>query len=255
MKLVLLGAGNVASHLATALNEKGVKICQIFSRTEIAAQFLAEKIGVQYTTHISELCHDADTYLYSVSDSALPDLISKINRPNALHIHTSGSTEMEIFGGFTENYGVLYPLQTFSKHKAVNFAEIPIFIEGNNEFSHNKIYEIAKILTEKLHFMNSADRKKLHLSAVFVCNFVNHLYTIGSELVQDAGVDFEVLLPLINETTEKIKTLSPREAQTGPAVRNDQNIIKKHLKLLKHKRNLAKIYELISRDIYETHNR
>jgi len=251
MRIVLIGAGNVATHLAVALNEKGVEICRIFSRTEIAAQFLAEKIGAPCTTHISELCCDADIYLYSVSDSALGDLISKINRPNALHIHTSGSTEMEVFSGFAENYGVLYPLQTFSKHKAVNFAEIPVFIEGNSDFAKNKIYEIAKILTEKLHFMNSADRKKLHLSAVFVCNFVNHLYEIGSELVQEAGVDFEVLLPLINETTEKIRTLSPREAQTGPAVRNDQNIIKKHLKLLKNKRDLAKIYELISKDILE----
>jgi predicted short-subunit dehydrogenase-like oxidoreductase (DUF2520 family) len=253
MKIVLIGAGNVATHLAVTLNEKGIEICQIFSRTEENARALAEKINAEYTTHISQLKRDADVYLYSVSDSVLPDLAKKINAPNALHIHTSGSIEMDIFADFAENYGVLYPLQTFSKHKMVSFAEIPIFIEGNNEFAKNKIYELARILTERLHFMDSAGRKNLHLSAVFVCNFVNHLYEIGAELVQDAGVNFDVLQALIKETTEKIETLAPYKAQTGPAVRNDQNIIKKHLKLLKNKRHLAKIYELISEDIYSVH--
>ena len=250
MKIVFIGAGNVANHLAVALYEKGFEICQIFSRTEESAKFLSEKIKAKYTTHLSKIDKTADIYIYSVSDSILPDLIATIQQPAALHIHTSGSTEMAIFEGFAENYGVLYPLQTFSKHKAINFTEIPVFIEGKNKFSNNKIYEIAQSLTKKIHFIDSTGRKKLHLSAVFACNFVNHMYQIGAELVKDAGVEFNILQPLINETAKKIRTLSPYDAQTGPAVRNDQQIIKEHLKLLKGKRQLAKTYELISEDIH-----
>ena len=251
MKTVFIGAGNLASHLAVNLYEKGFDICQIFSRTEESATFLAEKVHAGYTTCLSEIDTTAEVYIYSVSDNVLTELASKVNLPKSLHIHTSGSTGIEIFEGFAENYGVLYPLQTFSKHKAVDFAEIPVFVEGKNEFSVNKICETAKILTDKVHFMDSKGRKKLHLSAVFACNFVNHLYEISSELVQNVGVEFDVLQPLIKETYEKTKTLSPYDAQTGPAVRNDQNIIQKHLDLLKDKRDLAKMYELISKDIYK----
>ena len=249
--LVFIGAGNVANHLAVALHAKGFDICQVFSRTQESAKHLAEKVNAGYTTDLSKIESAADVYIYAVSDNVLPELISKINRPNALHIHTSGSTGIEVFDGFAENYGVLYPLQTFSKYKAVDFSEIPVFVEGNSEFANSKIYEIAETLSSKIHFMDSVGREKLHLSAVFVCNFVNHLYEIGSELVQDAGVDFNVLQALIKETYEKIRTLNPYDAQTGPAVRNDQNIIKKHVELLKEKRDLAKIYELISKDIYK----
>jgi len=252
LKLVIIGAGNVATHLAMSLHEKGIEIRQIFSRTEESARALAERVNTGYTTQVSQIVRDADVYLYAVDDSALPDLASQINAPDALHIHTSGSTAMDVFADVAENYGVLYPLQTFSKNKAVRFAEIPVFVEGNNEFAKNKIVEIAQLLTEKLYFMDSDGREKLHLSAVFVCNFVNHLYAVGAELVQDAGVNFDVLQPLIQETAEKIKTLSPRDAQTGPAVRKDKNIIQKQLKLLENKRELAKIYELITKDIYET---
>lgn len=249
-KFVFIGAGNVANHLAVALHEKGFDICQVFSRTKKSAKFLAEKVNARYITNLSEIEQDADVYIYSVSDSVLPELISNISIPNALHIHTSGSTGIELFERFAKNYGVLYPLQTFSIHKAVDFAEIPVFVEGNNEFSNNKIHEIAKALTDKVHFMDSLGRKKLHLSAVFACNFVNHMYEIASELVQDAGLEFDVLHALIKETYEKTETLNPYEAQTGPAVRNDQNIIQKHLDLLKNKRHLAEIYELISEDIF-----
>jgi len=249
MKIVFIGAGNVANHLAKALSQRGFEICQIFSRTEASAKSLAEKINTAYTTHLNQLQRDADVYLYAVSDSALPELIEAVHLPDALHVHTSGSTSIDVFKN-AEHCGVLYPLQTFSKNKELNFAEIPVFIEAGSETAKDKIYEIARSLTSKLYFMDSEGRRKLHLSAVFACNFVNHLYEIAGELIQETGLDMQVLRPLIEETAEKIKTLSPREAQTGPAARNDRNIMAEHAKLLKDKRQLAALYELISNDIY-----
>ncbi len=255
MKIVVIGAGNVATHLAAALYNKGFNICQVFSRTEESAISLAKKVNAGYTTCLSDVNKSADIYLYSISDSILPDLVSEIRIPDAIHIHTSGSTAMDIFRGNAVNFGVLYPLQTFSKAREVNFSVIPLFIEANNEYTYRKLEALALSLSSDVYEMSSERRKKLHLSAVFACNFVNHMYEIGSELVQDAGVDFDILQPLIKETYDKIKTMTPREAQTGPAIRNDRNIIETHMKLLNGKRNLAKIYELISNDIYSIHKK
>ncbi|NDV46964.1 DUF2520 domain-containing protein [Paludibacter sp. 221] len=253
MKIVFIGAGNVAVHLATALNEKGFDICQVFSRTQASAKHLADKIKSEYTTELSQVRKDVDVYIYSVSDNALTGIISLFQNPDTLHIHTSGSIPMSVFAGAAENYGVLYPLQTFSKVRAVDFSEIPVFIEAANRQSEEVITKMAQELTAKIHFTDSESRKKLHLSAVFACNFVNHMYEIGSELVKDAGFDFEVLRPLVEETYKKVQVLSPFEAQTGPAVRNDSNVIEKHLDLLAGKRNLDELYKFISEDIYSVH--
>lgn len=254
-KIVFIGAGNVASHLVPALHAKGYDICQIFSRTEQSARMLAETVGAAYTTDTARIDNTADIYIYSVSDSALPSLATRIDAPNALHLHTSGSTGMDVFAGQAQNFGVLYPLQTFSKSKPVNLGEVTFFIEANNDFARAKTHELAHALSDKVQPLDSDGRKRLHLAAVFVCNFTNHMYEIGSELLQEAGIDFNVLLPLIDETTGKIRTLSPYEAQTGPAVRNDRNIAKKHLDLLHGKRSLDEIYRLISNDIYTVHQK
>lgn len=251
--IVFIGAGRVASHLAPALHAQGFHISQVFSRTETSARTLAERVESSYTDDLSALDTTADLYIYSVSDSALPELAAQIHIPEAIHIHTSGSTGMNIYEGLAGHYGVLYPLQTFSKDKTVRFEDVSFFLEGSNEYARNKIYELARTLSPKLFFMDSTGRQKLHLSAVFVCNFVNHMYEIGAELMKDAGADFELLLPLIEETTEKIKTLTPYDAQTGPAVRNDLNIVQKHLALLEGKRTLSDMYQMITEDIYNIH--
>lgn len=255
MKVVFIGAGNVASHLSVALSQKGFDVVQVFSRTEFSAKSLAEKVEANYTTDIVQLDRSADIYIYSVSDRVLPELVPLVNAPDALHLHTSGSLSMDVFKGYAVHYGVFYPLQTFSKNRAVDFSSIPLFLEGNNQLTENRIKDIALKLSDSIYFADSEKRRKLHLSAVFACNFVNHMYELGAELVADTGFPLEVLFPLIEETAWKIKELSPYDAQTGPAVRNDRNVIDRHLAMLEHKRKLAAMYELICGDIYAVHKK
>lgn len=255
MRVVFIGAGNVATHLALAMSRSGFDIVQVFSRTQASACALAQQVDADYTTELSSFCRDADVYIYSVSDDALPGLISKVNIPEALHIHTSGSTAMNLFEQYASNYGVLYPLQTFSKSKDIDFSEVSFFVEGNSSDTENRIIHIARQLSDKVYVISSEDRLNLHVSAVFACNFVNHMYEVASELVEGSGIPFDVLLPLIEETLDKVKVISPYEAQTGPAVRNDIKIQEKHIEILRSKRELAAIYQMISRDILMVHTK
>jgi len=255
MKAVFIGAGNVATHIALALQNKGVTVSQIFSRTTSNAKLLAEKLGISYTSDLAELDRSADVYIYAIKDSALRQLIPKIALPKALHVHTAGSISLHVFDDYADRYGVIYPLQTFSKNKKVDFSQIPICIEANNQDVEKELLEIVHLLTKKTYILNSEQRKQLHLSAVFACNFTNHMYTIAADLVESAGLPFEILQPLITETVEKIKTMSPREAQTGPAVRYDEETIYKHLSMLKEKTDLFQIYKDLSNNIYQKHKK
>lgn len=254
MKIVFIGAGNVATHLATEFYQKGVEIIQVYSRTKKSAKELAEKTNADYTNDLSKIYKEADVYVYSVSDDVLFEVISNIKVADTLHIHTSGSSSLDIFFDSYYNTGVLYPLQTFSKNKKVSFSKIPFFIEGANEEKQEQIRTLASLLSEKIYIADSERRKKLHIAAVFVCNFVNHMYEIGAELIAEAGFSFDVLRPLIEETTEKISILTPYQAQTGPAVRNDRRIIEEHLQALEDKRDLADLYSIINEDIFFTHS-
>jgi len=249
--IVILGAGNVATHLAKNLHAKGFRILQVYSRSESSAAQLAGKLKIPFTTNIKHINKEADIYIYALKDSALPDVIKEINLPNALHIHTAGSVSMRIFKDAGENYGVMYPLQTFSKNKEVDFSTIPVFIEGNNKNTIEKIQSIAKLLTANVYIVNSDQRKRIHLAAVFACNFSNFMYSIAEEILIDSNLPFDVLKPLIIETAEKVKTLSPTEAQTGPAVRFDDNIISKHMSLLNDKPQYKNLYREISMLIHD----
>jgi len=255
MKAVFIGAGNVATHLALALQSKGITISQIFSRTSTNAKLLGEKLGVSFTCELTELDRTAEVYIYAIKDSALRQLIPKIALPQALHVHTAGSISLRVFEGYAERYGVIYPLQTFSKNKAVDFSQIPICIEANSPEVEQELLEIAHLLTPKTYILNSEQRKQLHLSAVFACNFTNHMYAIAADLVESAGLPFDILQPLIAETADKIRTMSPRDAQTGPAVRFDEETISKHLSMLKEKPDLVQIYKDLSQNIYQKHKK
>ena len=256
MKAVILGSGNVASHLAIALQAKGVIICQIYSRTSKNAETLAKKINTPFTSEISDIYRNADIYIYALKDSSFLKLLKKFDLPNsALHIHTSGSISMKDFYGYADKYGVLYPLQTFSIKKEINFSNVPICIEAIDTDVEKQIIELAHLLSQKTYIINSEKRKKLHLAAVFACNFTNYMYDISFDLVMSAGVDFDIMKPLIAETADKINFLTPREAQTGPAVRYDENIINKHISLLHRKKNLKDIYKLLSNNIHKRHNK
>ena len=251
MKVTLIGAGNLATQLGKALKKAGIIINQVYSRTEISAKMLGELLETEWLTDITKLRDDAEIYILSVKDSVLCDLISEVckGREDKLFLHTAGSMPMSCFEGKAQHYGVFYPMQTFSKVKDVNFKTIPVFIEGNSAATEDMIRNFANRLSQRVITLSSADRKYLHLAAVWACNFTNHCYTVASDILGEHGIPFDVMLPLINETTEKLQTLSPKAAQTGPAVRGDKNVISQQLELMKHNTDLQKLYQMLSKGI------
>lgn len=250
--IVFIGAGNLATHLAKALFANGFRVLQVYSRTEESARALAECVNSRWTTHLSEVLTTDALYIVSLKDDALLQLLPRIvaGRERSLLVHTAGSIPMSVWEQGATRYGVLYPLQTFSKSKEVDFGEIPFFIEANSAGDAELLATVARRLSSKLFFVDSEKRRSLHLSAVFACNFTNHLYALAAELLEKQGLPFDVLLPLIDETARKVHTLTPQEAQTGPAVRYDEQVIGKHLQLLEETPELQHIYQTLSQSIH-----
>ena len=255
MNAVIIGSGNLATHLAIALHEKGITISQIYSRTTSNAELLSQKLNCKFTIHTAEIDKNADIYFYALKDSSFHSVLKKFRAPKAIHVHTSGSISMKDFYGYAENYGVFYPLQTFSKKKEIDFSNIPICIEANSDKVEKVLQNLASLLSNNIYILSSEQRKKVHLAAVFACNFTNYMYDIAHDIVLSAGVEFDILKPLIAETAQKIETLSPREAQTGPAVRYDENTINKHLILLERNTHWHAIYLKLTKNIYLRHQK
>lgn len=249
----MLGAGNVATHLANALQLAGYHIVQVYSRKESSASTLASKLNTRFTIYLSDIDVQADYYFYCLSDNALEFVIQNFKADSGIHIHTAGTISMEVFNNYKTNYGVFYPLQTFSIQKKVNFDMLPVFIEANNAENLIELDTIAKRISADVIEISSIERMKLHVAAVFACNFTNHLFEISSEILSDTRIPFKVLLPLINETTAKLKVLSPHEAQTGPAVRLDFNVMQKHLDSLSSETEKQFIYQILSDSIIKKH--
>lgn len=249
--IVSVGAGNLATQLVTEMHRKGLKIVQVYSRTETSARLLAEKTGAEWCTDITRLSPEADIYLFSVKDSVLPDLIAQMPFRKGLWLHTAGSVPMDIFKSYPDRYGVIYPLQTFSKTGKPEWNRIPFFTEGSDEDILNTVNRLASLFSGTVCPLSSDKRKYIHLSAVFACNFTNLMYTIADRLTDNAGIPFSVLLPLIDETAQKVHRFSPLEAQTGPAVRYDENVMEKHVSLLKANPDWQDIYQLLSQNIYK----
>lgn len=254
MNIVFIGAGNLATHLAVAMHQKGMRIRQVYSQTKGSAQALAKRIGCASTTDLSALQADADLYVFALKDAVLLDVLSKISPNNGLWVHTAGSIPMNIFAPFTNRYGVLYPLQTFSKQRTVDFDTIHFFIEANSDESEKSLKNITRSLTCNTHLLSSEKRKSLHLAAIFANNFANHCYALASNLLKEQGLPFEYLLPLIAETTAKVQEMLPQEAQTGPAIRYDQNVINTHLDMLSDP-FIKQIYQQMSQNIYAEANK
>jgi predicted short-subunit dehydrogenase-like oxidoreductase (DUF2520 family) len=254
--VVLIGAGNLATQLGQALSEKGISVKQVYSRKLESAKELALQINASFTSNLSDLLPVADLYVIAVKDSAISEVLENVNlKSNQLIVHTAGSVPMQILEGFSENYGVFYPLQTFSKSRKVDFSNIPICIEANHPSNFFKLEQLAGRISTSISQIGSEERKSLHLAAVFVNNFVNHFYTLGAEVLHDKKLDFELLKPLIRETAAKIESLHPLDAQTGPAKRNDQNIISAQLKMLHDKPDLQKIYSFVTESIFQLHQK
>ena len=251
MKVTLIGAGNLATQLGKSLKKAGVIISQVYSRTEDSARTLGELLEAEWLTDIKALRDEADIYIFSVKDSVLCELISEVckSRGDKLFLHTAGSMSMSCFEGKALRYGVFYPMQTFSKSKDVDFERVPVFIEGNSIETEDVIRSLANKLSQRVIRLSSADRKYLHLAAVWACNFTNYCYTVASDILGEHGIPFDVMLPLINETTEKIQKISPKEAQTGPAVRGDRNVMSKQLELMNGKEDLQELYKMLSKGI------
>lgn len=250
MKVVFIGSGNLATHLSLAMKGAGVEVVQVYSQTESHASLLANKLSCSYTTKPESIVVDADIYIFSVKDSALLDLIHKIPQNKGLWLHTAGSVPMGVFDGYNDRYGVLYPLQTFSKNRNIDFSIVPVFIESNSAGDEAYLSSFASKLTRQVIPLSSEKRKHLHLAAVWACNFTNHMYLMASKILQEQSLSEAFLLPLIDETAAKVHQLSAREAQTGPAIRYDENIIEKHIELLSEP-NMKELYRLISRNIYK----
>lgn len=252
MKIILIGAGNLATNLGKALLHAGHDILQVYSRTMESASALATLAGGAPVTDLSKVRDDADLYIVSVKDSVVGELLPQLckGRETKVFLHTAGSLPMNVFEGMAMHYGVLYPMQTFSKEREVNFSVIPCFIEANDKFAHEIIEGLARELSNRVIELSSDDRKYLHLSAVFACNFANHCYAISEEILQKHGIPFDVMLPLIDETAAKVHELSPKKAQTGPAVRFDENVIRKQAALFKENPLLKDIYERMSVSIH-----
>ncbi|MBN1820218.1 MAG: DUF2520 domain-containing protein [Prolixibacteraceae bacterium] len=253
LSCVLIGAGNLATHLGEVLKQKGFNILQVYSRTQNSAKNLAERLNATFTTSPQSIIHSCDFFIIALKDEAVKQVLPSVEFNNKLILHCSGSLPLSVLNGFSENTGVLYPLQTFSKGRNIDFAEIPVFIESDSEKNLSLINSIAARISNKIIVADSEKRKQIHISAVFACNFVNHLYTISESILKENGLDFDILKPLIKETTNKVMKLSPGEAQTGPAVRFDESVINNHLGLLAGKPELAELYKLISESIYKFH--
>lgn len=248
----MIGAGNLATNLGKALQNAGHDIVQVYSRTWEHAQQLATLIGGAATDNLSDIVDTADVYIFSLKDSALGDVIPQVTkgRGDKLMIHTAGSMPMNSFEGMAVHYGVFYPMQTFSKEREVDFKVIPCFIEGNDDFAKAKIRELAESISDRVYEMSSADRRYLHLAAVWACNFTNHCYEVSSEILAKHGVPFDVMLPLIDETASKVHELKPIDAQTGPAIRFDENVIRAQSALMKDNPIQKDIYERMSMSIH-----
>ena len=247
MKVALVGAGNLATNLAVALQEAGHTIVQVFSRTRQSVELLAERVGTSAITDLHQLASDADLYIVSISDSALSTLDYSAFPSHAFVVHTAGSIPMDVIP--LTRRGVFYPMQTFSRQRIVDFSDIPIFIEASFEADTNFLLDFARTINNKVYRLSSADRIYLHLAAVYCSNFVNHCYAMSEEILHQHGLPFSVMLPLVDEVAAKVHQVSPREAQTGPAIRHDENVIRHHLSLLEDNPRLQEIYAIMSDSI------
>ena len=231
MNIVIIGQGNVAINLDYAFRKKGIA-CQMVSSREGLDQLPS-----------------ANVYIYAVKDEALAAVVAQVRgKERAMHLHTSGSMPISVFGDDKPHAGVFYPFQTFSKSRLIeDFSTVPLFFEARGIDDISAVYSLALTITSHVYETTQNDRERLHVAGVFTNNFTNLMYTIAAELLRNTHIPFSALLPLIDETAAKIHTLAPRDAQTGPARRNDENVMNHHLSLLNEE--LQKVYTLLSEEI------
>ncbi|MCX6319211.1 MAG: DUF2520 domain-containing protein [Bacteroidetes bacterium] len=251
MNIVIIGSGNVAAVLGRKFKAAGHTILQVYSRNASAASVLAYELDTESTNYKTMISRQADFYLIAVNDDAISEVTDNLLLPGKLVAHTAASVPMEVLKGVSEEYGVFYPLQSLRK-EMVSLPDVPVFFDGNTDTAKRKLAELAhSISNEKVKEAGDEARLKLHVAAVMVSNFTNHLYALAADYCRKEGLDFKQLLPLIEETALRIKNVPPREAQTGPAVRHDGDTIQKHLELLQAYPHLKNIYVLLTESIQQ----
>ena len=247
--IILVGSGNVATHLGIALKDCNYKLVQVYSRSIENAKKLAQRLNTDFTNDLTQL-KEADLIIVSVNDDAISTILSKLK--DTTIVHTSGSMGMDVFEPKFSNFGVFYPLQTFNKDNELTMSEIPFCIERNSKKFEKKLIKKKKNLSSNVINMHSEQRKKLHIAAVFACNFSNQMFAIADDLLAEQNIDFKILLPLINQTISKLNTNKPKSLQTGPAIRKDMHVIKEHIDLIQQE-DLKILYQKISDKIIKTH--
>ncbi len=250
MDIVIIGSGNTAAVLGRKFNAAGHKVVQIISRNASAASELAYEWDTESANYMS-LIKNADVYIIAVSDNALEEVANELYLPGKVVAHTAGAVSKEVLKKVTQHYGVFYPLQSLRK-EITELPDIPIFFEGSDEKATKTLHRLAQSISlDSPTPAATEDRLKLHLAAVVVNNFTNHLYVLAEDYCRKEGISFHQLLPLIEETVHRLKNSSPTETMTGPAIRHDQETIQKHLELLKDHPHLQKIYQLLTDSIQQ----
>lgn len=248
-KVSIIGSGNVATHLAKNLFDKGIIIHSIYSQTIENAQILAKKVNALGVSQLQDLdISVVDVIIIALKDDVIENVANQLTKSDAIIAHTSGTVPLSVLKKHSR-IGVFYPLQTFSKSKALDFSNIPMCIEGITPDVHADLMELAKSISKDVRSIDSDTRKQIHIAAVFACNFTNHMWTIANQQLKQSDQDLSILEPLIRETIEKAFTNAPENVQTGPAARNDQQVIQKHLNMLEDQPQLQYIYTQISNSI------
>jgi predicted short-subunit dehydrogenase-like oxidoreductase (DUF2520 family) len=259
MKIVLIGAGNVAIHLGRKLVAAGEVIVQVFSRSILKAGQLSMQLDATgYTNALEGIRPNADLYIIAVHDDAIGEVANSLVKNgiwNKLVVHTSGATPMRVFQESAPQltkFGVFYPLQTFSKTQQPDFNQVPICIDAEAGESLDVLHSLAHKISPKVFTVNDPQRATLHLAAVFVNNFTNHLFHIGENILKEGNLPFDMLLPLIHETIAKLEGGPPAIMQTGPAIRHDVLTIQRHLQQLDNHPQWHEIYQLLTKSIQAT---
>ena len=251
--IVVLGSGNVATHLSIAFYQAGFKILQVYSRNLGNARELANKIGANFTSDLAKINDNSDLYLFAISDSAIQSVLENKNWTGKILVHTAGSISIEIFKPYSENFGVIYPLQTFSKKRDIDISNVPFFIEASSQGIADTLESLVKKISKIIYSISFKDREILHLAAVFANNFSNHMFAVAAEILKKHNLPFDYLKPLIEETSLKAIELGPTAAQTGPAIRANPDVMQKHITLLENETELQNLYKFISDNIIKYH--
>jgi predicted short-subunit dehydrogenase-like oxidoreductase (DUF2520 family) len=252
MDIVIIGSGNVAAVLGRLFKAAGHRILQVYSRNATAASALAYEWDTESTNYISLVNKNADVYIIAVNDDSIAAVTSELILPGKVVAHTAAAVPKEALKNVSLHYGVFYPLQSLRK-EMTNLPDLPVFYDGSDEKTKKTLELLARsIVVDKVTEAGDEARQKLHVAAVFVSNFTNHLYVLAEAYCKREGLDFRQLLPLIEETALRIKNISPREVQTGPAFRHDASTIQKHLELLKTHPHLQQVYQQLTKSIQLT---